>query len=262
MLDFQTEVIARSQEKPVVVDFWAAWCGPCRVLGPVIERLEEEAQGKWELVKVDTEANQEVSRQYQIMSIPAVKMFYRGEVVGEFVGALSRGQILKWLEEHLPDKRKDQLADIKNQLETGNHAEAINKLESFVMLNPDIEEANLWLGIYTASQDPERAISLVDRINADHPLFDQAEDVRVLAEFYLHRVSGESPVEIRIAAAQEAALNNDMETLLQKLVEAIMVNKSYQNELARRVTIAFFHLLGNDHPLTKKFRPRFSMALY
>ena len=109
-MNFQVDVLDRSQQIPVVVDFWAAWCGPCRILGPTIEQLAQEAAGQWELVKVDTEAHQALAQRYQIMSIPAVKMFYKGEVVADFVGALPRTQILAWLDEHLPSAAKEAIA--------------------------------------------------------------------------------------------------------------------------------------------------------
>ena len=86
--DVQTEVIERSAELPVVVDFWAAWCGPCKALGPVLEKLAGEAAGRWQLAKVDTEAHPRVAADHAIRSIPAVKLFVDGQVVSEFVGAL------------------------------------------------------------------------------------------------------------------------------------------------------------------------------
>ena len=99
--DFQNEVIARSREVPVVVDFWAPWCGPCRMLGPVIEKLASEANGKWDLVKVNTDENQDLAAQYQIRGIPNLKLFAGGEVVSEQVGVLPEPVLKQWVESHL-----------------------------------------------------------------------------------------------------------------------------------------------------------------
>ena len=101
MDEFQTEVIDKSHDKPVVVDFWAPWCGPCRVLGPTIEKLARESEGAWRLVKINTDRYPELGQRFGVRGIPAVKMFRGGAVVAEFTGALPEPQVRQWLGEHL-----------------------------------------------------------------------------------------------------------------------------------------------------------------
>jgi thioredoxin len=100
--DFETQVLQRSKQRPVLVDFWAPWCAPCRTLGPVLEKMAAQANSRWELVKVNTEENQELAAAYNIASIPAVKLFVNGEVVDEFVGALPEREIRRFIEKPLP----------------------------------------------------------------------------------------------------------------------------------------------------------------
>ena len=102
MPSFETEVLDKSHEKPVVVDFWAPWCGPCRVLGPTVEKLARASGGAWRLVKINTDRYPELGQRYGVRGIPAVKMFQGGAVVAEFTGALPESQVRAWLAEHLP----------------------------------------------------------------------------------------------------------------------------------------------------------------
>ncbi len=99
---FQTQVLDKSHDKPVVVDFWAPWCGPCRTLGPTIKKLAQESGGAWRLVKINTDAHPHLSQRFDIKGIPAVKLFVGGEVTAEFTGALPEHQLRQWLAEHLP----------------------------------------------------------------------------------------------------------------------------------------------------------------
>ena len=101
---FEQDVIQASHEAPILVDFWAEWCGPCRVLGPALERLADEARGKWRLVKIDVDEFPEVAQQYQVEGIPAVKLYHLGEEIGDFVGALPEAEIRKWLDENIPSE--------------------------------------------------------------------------------------------------------------------------------------------------------------
>jgi len=261
-MNFEQAVIQRSYDLPVVVDFWASWCGPCQVLGPVIEQLAREQQGRWELVKVDTEANPDIAQRYRIMSIPNVKMFYQGEVIGEFQGALPRPSIEKWLNEYLPDERQDELQQLLKQVEQTGKGEAVEKLLGFARANPDYKEASLAAARHLVFSRPEEAKALVKEITMADDLHDQAEDIRVLARFMEYLPEDELPVDKALSTGQEALQRNDLETAIQALIDATTLDKNFRNEMPRRTAIALFRLLGPQHEVTKNYRWKFDMALY
>src|SRR6478609_6991859 len=113
-VDFERDVIERSKQVPVVVDFWAEWCGPCRTLGPALEKAIDARQGEIELAKLDTDRNPGIAQEFQIASIPAVKAFKDGEVVAEFIGAIPPARIDAFLNEIVPSEA-DRLADADDE---------------------------------------------------------------------------------------------------------------------------------------------------
>jgi putative thioredoxin len=260
-MDFNKSVLEKSLEQPVVVDFWAPWCGPCRILGPVIEQLAEEQSDKWTLVKVNTEEEYQVAHDYRIRSIPNVKMFYQGEVIAEFSGALPRTSIERWLEEHLPDERKKDLAQLLATLEKDSNEEGLEKLVAFAEANPDVKEAAVTAAQHLVFQNPERAKTLVDDIKMGDPMYDIADDVRCLS-LLLTFEDGEHPAARALAEARRALEAGDLEQGIQKIIEATSIDKGFQDELPRKTAIALFRTLGDQHPLTKEYRWKFDMALY
>ena len=258
--NFEQEVIEKSFEKPVLVDFWAPWCGPCRVLGPTIESLAEETD-KWTLVKINTEEEEELARIYNIMNIPNVKLFHKGEVIGEFLGALSKAAIQKWLDEHLPDERKGTFEQLLMAYEASNDPALLIQLEQYVEDHPDLKEAKLLLAKIFVFSDVEKAKSLTDGIQMGDPLHETAEDINVLVNL-MKTENADTPASQSLSLAKQALQSNEVETALQKIIEATTIDKSFNNDLPRKAAIALFHLLGNKHELTKKYRWRFDMALY
>ncbi len=257
-LDFKADVLEASYHQPVVVDFWAAWCGPCRVLGPVIEQIAREQSARWTLVKVDTEAFPEVAEAYHIQSIPNVKMFYQGEVIAEFAGAYPRHAILEWLDVHLPDPRKAVIAELLQQLPASKA-----QVRELIDAHPELLEPRVALAKHLVFIEPQEAETLVQDILLGDKWYEAASDIRVLAQLMQSDFSQDTPVAQALAQAQQA-LRRDASSAegIQQIIQAVLADKHFQQDLPRRAAIALFRLWGDAHPLTQAYRRQFDMALY
>jgi putative thioredoxin len=264
--NFEQEVLERSRSTPVLVDFWAAWCGPCRVLGPVLERLAAQAQGRWVLAKVDTEQFPEVSARYGIMSIPNVKLFANGEVVDEFVGALPEPEVRAWLERALPSPHAAAIAEAASSIERGAFDQAAALLRPVVAAEPEDGIARVVLAEALLHLEPEAVPAMLRGI-ADHAgLVERAEALETLARLATlpQRAAGlpESGAKPRLLAAAVAVRAGDWAAALEALIEALTLDRSYADGLAREAGRAIFILLGIRHPVSERFHRSFSNAVY
>ncbi len=263
--DFQTEVLERSRTIPVLVDFWAEWCGPCRILGPVLERLAERNKDRWVLAKLDTEEFPDVAMQYGIRSIPNVKLFVDGKAVNEFVGALPEPAILEWLNKAIPSKQDPAVEEARALLSELRLDEARTLLEPVVEADPDNQKARAYLSKAVFFSDPDRARTLVEEIEADSECHDLAEAIRVFHSLQNKKRPEqlpEAPSRETYAAAAHATLERDFDTALQKFIQVIRDDRYFDEDGSRRACIAIFKYLGEGHPTTQKWRKEFNRSLF
>ncbi len=265
ILDFNLEVIEESFQVPVVVDFWAEWCGPCKVLGPVLEQLAGNADGAWKLAKLNTEKFPDIAKQFDIRGIPAVKLFVDGKPVDEFVGALPKYQVEYWLQKALPSRHRKDILAAEYLAADGKADEAARVLENVLQQEPGSVEARVMLGRLVLFVDPQKAHNLLEGI--DEPLFgEQIESVQVISRLLILKDQpsslAESPVRSRYLAAIDALARRDFETSLDGFIEVIKEERYYDDDGSRKACIALFKFLGEEHELTQRFRREFSSALY
>ncbi len=240
-LDFQTAVIERSRTVPVVVDFWAEWCGPCRQLGPVLERAVAARAGRVQLGKVDVDANPELARTHGVQSIPAVKAFSGGAVVSEFVGVKPPAEIERFLDALLPSEADGLVAQ-------GDEV----SLRRAVELEPSRADAAVALArLLYGRGDFEGALVLLRQVPGSFAADGLAARIG-LAE------SGPSP---EVAEALQALDTGDHERALDLLLGALPGADGSRDEI-RRVVVGILDELGVEHPLARESRRRLAAALY
>lgn len=263
--NFQQEVIERSYQVPVLVDFWAEWCGPCKMLGPVLERMAGQNDGQWVLAKVNTEQFPQIAGQYRVQSIPNVKLFIDGEAVDEFVGALPEPAIRQWLEKAIPAPQNENLMRAKALLQTGQTAQALPLLESVLREEPGNAGAALLLAQIYLLSDPEKALAYLQKIDEAAEEYQEVANILPLAETLAQVKKGDLPagkVREEFAAAIGALTEGRFENALQGLIAVLEKDRYYNEDASRKACIAIFKLLGEDHQLSRRYRPQFSGALY
>ncbi len=245
--NFEAAVIERSHTVPVVVDFWAEWCGPCRQLGPVIERAVAARSGKVELAKLDVDANPTLARTYRIQSIPAVKAFREGKVVSEFIGAQPAPAVERFLDSLSPSEADAMVA-------LGDEA----SLRRAVELEPSRADAAVPLArMLHRRGESEEALGLLERVPGSFTADGLAARIK------LERAAGNGAQQDApdLTDAFAALDQGDQERGLQLLLDALPTADGARDDI-RRVVVGILDELGVEHPLARESRRRLASALY
>jgi putative thioredoxin len=261
--DFERDVLARSREVPVVVDFWAAWCGPCRVLGPVLERLAAESGGRWVLAKVDTEAHPDLAQAFGIQGIPAVKLIVDGQVADEFVGALPEPEVRRWLERAIPSPHAAAVADARGLVARGAFRAAADRLAGVIAAEPANADARLVLAEAQLHLDPSAVRATLTPLGDDAGAADRIEALGVLADAIGagRDTVPEGPSRDAFVAAARAAGDADWDAALDGWIAIVRRRNDPLRDRARACARAVFVLLGTEHPAVDRHFRAFSSAV-
>jgi putative thioredoxin len=275
---FESEVIRVSFTQPVLVDFWAPWCGPCRMLGPALERVEKALEGQIRLVKINSDENPQLSARFRVRSIPLVMLFRDGAPVDSFVGAKPEGQIHAFLAPHLPRPGDDQVREAQDAVAAGRLEDAASAYATALAINPAQDKVRadyvrLLVSINRTADaatafEPLRAAARSDlALAAVGQLLDAAQAISALPEHgrdesELRRaLEASDTLENRLLLAQWLLLQSQWQACMDLCLEIIGRDRKFREDAARKVMLAAFELCG-DPPLVGTYRRRLSAGLY
>jgi putative thioredoxin len=266
-VNFEYEVITFSKNVPVLVDFWAEWCQPCKSLSPIMERLVGEAKGTIRLAKVNIELNPNLARQFNVRSIPTIKAFIEGQVVGEFVGAQPEARIREFISKLIPpspiglDIEKGQGMLLSHQW-----SEAEKILRDTLSQQPDSAAIRLGLAKSLLAQDkPDEALNFLDEIPDSRELR-TAELLKPFALSLKRQNEGDLPEDTNLDAvfcnSLRLAGQGKFPLALDGLLDILREDKHYRDKLARDVILGILELMGSEDPLTREYRSELATALF
>jgi putative thioredoxin len=274
---FEKDVITASTLAPVLVDFWAPWCGPCKTLGPMLERLEAEYAGKWRLVKVNVDENQELAAHFQVRSIPHVVAFADGQPVDQFIGVLTEGQLREFIDRLVPAGADAERHAAQNAWAAGDRKLAIDTIKAALALDPGYDDARLdlieWLIAerrIDEAKDEEKMLSpkttqgIDARYNALKTELDAADAAADLppADALIEAVNA-SPddLDARFALANRLIAGRDYGGALEHLLAIVVRDRAFMDDVGRKTMLSVFELAANQPDIVSQWRRKLSAAI-
>jgi putative thioredoxin len=266
--DFGTAVLERSRQVPVLVDFWAAWCGPCQMLMPLLQKIVDEYAGQVYLAKVNTDEQQALANQYGVRSLPTVKIFKDGQVVDEFMGVQPEGVVREMLERHIVRESDLMRTEALERLRVGSLDEAKRLLEQASEVDPGNVKVRIDLaGLLAGEGDLEGAQGLLEALPREARDSDEVKGL--LARLAFARVAQGSPADAELAArierepgdlearyqlaAREIA-RGEFAQAMEQLLEIMRRDRGFRDDAAREGLLATFDMLGGSGDLVNRYR--------
>jgi putative thioredoxin len=271
LADFAQQVLEESKQRPVVVDFWAPWCGPCKSLKPILEKLAAEYGGKFLLAKINSDDNQELAARYGVRGIPSVKAFVDGEPVDEFSGALPEGEVRAFLDRLIPSPADELRAQAAALRLAGDQPGALQRLADASRVDPDhlgvrLDAAEIMLDLGEADEGRRLLAGVADAADPRVPqlkarlqfLGAAGEDVAALTA---QVAANENDLEARLKLANLLVAAGQHEAGMDQLLEIVRRDRGFGDDIGRKTLLSVFDLLGGGE-LVSRYRRQLSSLLY
>jgi putative thioredoxin len=278
MSTFEKDVIEASGLVPVLVDFWAPWCGPCKALGPLLEKLEHEYSGKWRLVKVNVDENPQLAAHFQVRSIPHVVAFADGRPVDQFIGVLPEGKLRAFIDKVTPNAAEVERRTALAALEDGQHSVALDHLQAALALDPGFDDARL--DLIELLLDDERVEEARSEAQLLSPKITQGINVRYNAlktrldaldavpdlpptdELEARVAANPDDLEARFDLANLLVARRDYEGALVHLLEIVKRDRTFREDIGRKTMLSVFDLAAHRPELVSEWRRKLSTTLH
>ncbi len=273
--NFQTEVIEKSKQVPVVVDFWAPWCGPCQVLKPVLEKLADEYQGKFYLAKINADENQSLSAQFGVRGIPSVKAVYNGKIVNEFTGALPEPAVREFLDQIIPNESEIKRQQAMSVYESGDLQAAMTLLNNAIELDENNFNAIINLAsLLLEDNNSHAAKDVIEKLPTDMQLDENVREL--LTRIELMERTSEIPdkqtlmqqmrdddmnLQARLDLANHYISEQAYDDAFELLFDVLKKDRHYADEAARKTMLSVFTILGPQDPRVRSARKTLASLL-
>jgi putative thioredoxin len=276
MQNFQNLVLENSINKPVLVDFWADWCQPCQTIMPMLAKLAEEYEGKFELAKVNADEEQELAAHFGIKSLPTMKLFYQGQIVDERMGAVPESDIRAMIDKHIVSESDQLVQAAMMAYQQGHTAQALEVLNNALAKDPDNAELKVTIAQMVYGEgDSESAVTLLDsldsegsqldaaiKLRAEIKLAEQLADLPDFGEIEQRLTQNPTDLDALLQKSRHLTAQGDYDNAMECLLTIIRTDRSFEDDAGRTSLLELFDLLGGEHPSVQKYRRKLFTLLH
>lgn len=274
--NFQVLVIENSLKQPVLVDFWADWCEPCKTVMPMLAKLAEEYAGKFILAKVDTEQEKELAAHFSIKSLPTMKLFVKGQVADERIGVIPESEVRAFIDAFITSESDKIVRAAMQALDEGRAEDALALMNQALAKDPENADLKISIAKIVAAQgDRDSALALLDslsdednkkdeavKLRAEIEVAKQLENAPALPEIEQRLSDDPKDLEALLQKSRHLSASADYDEAMECLLKIMTVDRQFEDDLGRTSLISLFDLLGGEHPSVQKYRRKMFTLLH